>query len=82
MARDFVRQVQQLRKDADLEIEDRIRIFHHSADPAVTAALTEWADYIRSETQADALEPASAVPPDVKTAAIGEAKLPVWIVRA
>jgi isoleucyl-tRNA synthetase len=81
MARDFVRQIQQLRKDADLEIEDRIRIGYQSADPAVSAALTEWADYIRTETQADALEPASAVPPDAKTVAIGEAKLPVWIAK-
>ena len=32
MARDFVRQVQQLRKDADLEIEDRIRICYQTAD--------------------------------------------------
>jgi isoleucyl-tRNA synthetase len=81
MARDFVRHVQQLRKDADLEIEDRIRIFYQSADATVSAALTEWADYICTETQADLLELASAVPTDPKMALIGDAKLPVWIVQ-
>ena len=82
MARDFVRHVQQLRKDADLEIENRIRIYYQSADATVSAALAEWADYIRAEAQADAMESASAVPPDAKTALIGEAKLPVWILKA
>jgi isoleucyl-tRNA synthetase len=81
MARDFVRQVQQLRKDADLEIGDRIRISYQTVDPTVIAALTEWADYICVETQADSLVLASAVRPDAKTALIGEAKLPVWIVQ-
>ncbi len=56
MARDFVRQVQQLRKDADLEIGDRIRISYQTVDPTVIAALTEWADYICVETQADSME--------------------------
>jgi isoleucyl-tRNA synthetase len=82
MARDFVRHVQQLRKDADLQIEDRIRIFYQSADATVSAALTEWSAFIRAEAQADVLEPASAVAADAKTALIGEAKLPVWILKA
>jgi hypothetical protein len=43
--------------------------------------LTEWADYICAETQADSLEPASAARLDAKTALIGEEKLPVWIVQ-
>jgi isoleucyl-tRNA synthetase len=82
MARDFVRQVQQLRKDADLEIEDRIRVSYHTTEPTVTAALSDWADYIRDETQAEALEPAAVAPPDVKAVAIGDAKVFVWISKA
>ena len=35
MSRDFVRQVQQLRKDLNLNIQDRIRVQYHSADNAV-----------------------------------------------
>ena len=49
---------------------------------AAGAAISEWSDFIKSETQADLLEPASAVPPDVKTATIGESKLAVWINKA
>ena len=63
MARDFVRHVQQLRKDADLEIEDRIPIYLPVGRAAVTTPLTEWADYILSETQADVLKAAETVPP-------------------
>jgi isoleucyl-tRNA synthetase len=81
MARDFVRHVQQLRKDADLEIEDRIVIYYQTAEPVVTTTLTEWAEYIRIETQADRLEASSAAPADAKTALIGETKLLVWIVK-
>jgi isoleucyl-tRNA synthetase len=82
MARDFSRHVQQLRKDAGLDIEDRIRIFYETDDPTVAAALSEWADYICSETLADTLEASSNVPPDAKTVAIGDAKVFVWISKA
>jgi isoleucyl-tRNA synthetase len=56
MARDFIRHVQQLRKDADFEILDRIRITYQTDDPSVRSALHEWADFIKTETQADTLE--------------------------
>ncbi len=55
MARDFVRQVQQLRKDADLQIEQRIRVTYNTTDAEVQAAITEWATFIQGETLADAL---------------------------
>jgi isoleucyl-tRNA synthetase len=79
MARDFVRQVQQLRKDADLEIEDRINLFYQSDDGVVKQALAEHHDYIRSETQADKIESATSVPAGVKAVSIGGAKVLVWI---
>ena len=78
MARDFVRQVQQLRKDHDLQIQDRITVSFHSADQQVAEAVAEWADYIQEETLADSLtsgEPAA----DVKPATIGSAKASIWI---
>jgi isoleucyl-tRNA synthetase len=82
MARDFVRHVQQLRKDGDLDIIDRIRIYCQVNDPEVAKALSEWDEYIRTETQADSLELAAAnVPADAKPVAIGETKLPVWIMK-
>ncbi len=56
MARDFVRQVQQLRKEADLEIEDRINIdFNSNGTKEVEKAITDWSDYILGETLGDQL---------------------------
>ena len=56
-ARDFVRLVQEARKAAGLELSDRIAVTYDPADPQRTAAIETWADYIRGETLADALEP-------------------------
>lgn len=79
MARDFVRQVQQLRKDADLEIENRIRVSYAADDAAVIAAIDEWSDYIRSETLADEVTRIPTAAADAKAALIGEVQVPVWI---
>jgi isoleucyl-tRNA synthetase len=81
MARDYVRQVQQLRKDADLEIENRIRVFDAATDPEVIAAVTEWSDYIRAETLADSITRVATPPADGKHALIGENEVAVWIER-
>ncbi|MCA9177955.1 MAG: class I tRNA ligase family protein [Planctomycetales bacterium] len=55
IARDFVRHVQQLRKDADLEIQNRIAIRCACEDEAIRAALQTWCDYVCQETLADEL---------------------------
>jgi isoleucyl-tRNA synthetase len=52
VARDFVRQVQQLRKDADLDIQDRIRVQFATLADAVRKAVANWNEYIRGETLA------------------------------
>ena len=80
MARDFVRAVQQLRKDADLEIENRIRISYESDHPEVTKALAEWNEYIRTETLADELQRAEAKG-DIAKVAVGEVPVAVWIAK-
>lgn len=86
MARDFVRQVQQLRKDADLEITDRIRVFYDTHNADVIAAVTEWNDYIREETLANSITKQSPPPPNTELAKLGEIKspihLPIWIEKA
>ena len=61
MARDFVRNVQQLRKDAGLEIDDRIIVEFASDDADVLLALQQWNDYIRRETLADRVAAGQAV---------------------
>ncbi len=55
LARDFVRQIQQMRKDANLEIEDRITITY-AAEREAAEAIEEFAEYIKSETLAERLE--------------------------
>jgi isoleucyl-tRNA synthetase len=50
MARDVVRQVNQLRKDAKLQIEDRIILHLGTESPALRQAVAAHRDYIVAET--------------------------------
>lgn len=52
IARDFVNRIQNLRKDMGLEVLDKIGIEVERDGEMVTAALTEFKDYISTETQA------------------------------
>ena len=79
MARDFIRQVQQLRKDANLEIENRIRVNYFTLDNEVLTMLTEWSKLIRGDTLADSLDGSSDTCSDAKPVNIGSAKVFVWI---
>ncbi|HSG72710.1 MAG TPA: DUF5915 domain-containing protein, partial [Planctomycetaceae bacterium] len=78
IARDFVRQVQQLRKDANLEIESRIIIYYHTDSKIIQAAIAEWDEYIRSETLADRIV-LSDPPGNVKPVQVGDEKVVIWI---
>ena len=49
LAREFVRRVQDLRKTADLDIADRIRVYYQ-ATPALVAAVEQFKAYITAET--------------------------------
>ena len=78
MARDFIRQVQQLRKDANLEIEDRIRVSYESSDKQVEQMLAGWSGLLQGETLADSLK-SGVAPPTVEPVNIGEVKVKIWI---
>jgi len=54
LAREFVRRVQTLRKEADFDISDRILVTYQATDN-VRNAVTAFDDYIRRETLADTL---------------------------
>ncbi len=56
IARDFVNRVQNMRKDMGLEVLDKIGIEVEKDGEVVTAALTEFKEYISVETQALSLE--------------------------
>jgi len=54
LARDIVRRIQSLRKDADFAIDDRIETYYVGS-PEVEAVFDEEADYIRLETLSNKL---------------------------
>ena len=81
MSRDFVRQIQQLRKDANLNIQDRIKIQYHSDDNTLQAMVAEWGDYIRGETLADTIEFSTSAGVGVKSVSVGDAPVQIWIVN-
>lgn len=51
LVREFVRRVQSLRKDADLDIADRIYLYY-TASEQLNAAIQAFSDYIKEETLA------------------------------
>ena len=79
MARDFIRQVQQLRKDANLEIENRIRVDYFTEDDQVVEMLVEWAGLIQGETLADQLNTLLVSVAEMPSVNIGDAKVSIHI---
>ena len=79
MARDFIRHVQQLRKDADLEIESRICVYYVSDDQRIPEMLAEWGGLIRSETLADQIDSFYQSTADNQPVSVGDAKVSIWI---
>jgi isoleucyl-tRNA synthetase len=55
LAREFVRRVQTLRKEADFNVSDRIEV-KYTASEKLAKAVAAFADYIRQETLTDKLE--------------------------
>jgi isoleucyl-tRNA synthetase len=73
LARDFVRGVQDLRKEViPLErVADRIRL-RYRADGEVGQAIEEWRDYIMREVLATAMAADASLPPDARTVKVGK----------
>jgi isoleucyl-tRNA synthetase len=57
LAREIVRRIQAMRKDAGFDIADRI-VTTWQTDGELAGVFIAWADYIRSETLTVALNPA------------------------
>ena len=56
LVREFVRRVQSLRKEADLDIADRIHLFYTTSE-RLTGAIKAFAPYIKAETLATSMTP-------------------------
>jgi isoleucyl-tRNA synthetase len=80
-ARDTVRHVQQLRKELDLNIEDRIRLRYQTEAPALARAIETWRGYVMAETLALSMEPA-LVQGAWKAVRIDGAELRIQVARA
>ncbi|MDP7274061.1 MAG: DUF5915 domain-containing protein, partial [Planctomycetaceae bacterium] len=81
LARDFIRHIQQLRKDSGLEIEDRIQVGYHCDDPESLQAIDEWSGPICGETLADELLAGEATGDGGREVKLGSAAMTVWIKR-
>lgn len=77
MARDFIRHIQQARKDANLEIQQRITVNYQTSEPIVAGMLKEWSDLISSETLANEITPTSGL--SGKPVQVGEAEVIITI---
>ena len=76
LMRDFVRHVQNLRKEADFNVDDRITLYYE-ADGDLAEAIDTHADYIRTETLSTVLRD-EPVPGDVHS---GELRLGEHVAR-
>jgi isoleucyl-tRNA synthetase len=63
LAREFVNRIQNMRKDAGLQVTDRIRV-NYAAPERISAAIANMSDYIQSEVLAISVEGATNGPGD------------------
>jgi isoleucyl-tRNA synthetase len=81
-ARDVVRHVNEMRKQAGLEISDRIELAYE-AEGDVAAALTNFADYVQQETLAVGLTAVSLPTPlTQQTLSLGEQTITLALQKA
>jgi len=57
LSRDVVNRVQNMRKDQGMDVQDKIAISYATSHAEMNAALVDFADYIKAETQALELQP-------------------------
>lgn len=80
MSRDFVRHIQQLRKDAELDIQDRIEIQWSAEDNMLESMITEWGDYICGETLAEAVTRIQTTSETAKVVRVGDYEATVRVI--
>ena len=76
-----MRHVQQLRKEADLNIEDRIHLHYSTESDGLAAAIETWRDYIMAETLSVSMATGQGEG-SAKTVRIGGAELHIQVARA
>ncbi|WP_437190795.1 class I tRNA ligase family protein [Planctomicrobium sp. SH527] len=81
MARDLIRHIQQQRKDANLEENQRISVQWNTTGNGELAesAIAAWKQTILTETRADKIESVGAVPANSKSVSIGDVSISLSI---
>ncbi len=85
MARDFIRHVQQLRKEAELEENERIHIVWSNVgqqSEEIAAMLVDWQEIIMNETRSDDIKQTEAGSAKGRSVAVGDAKIALRIERS
>jgi isoleucyl-tRNA synthetase len=80
-ARDVVRHLQRLRKDAGLEMSDRIEAAFATEDSELAQAIGEWREYIQAETLAASLSPEPVGDGHSSQVKVGSASLSLTVRR-
>jgi Isoleucyl-tRNA synthetase len=83
MARDLIRHIQQLRKDADLEENDRITVqWTPVSSPEgvdVNSVIAKWQQTICTETRADSIQQVAETPDGARNVSLGDAEISLSI---
>ncbi|GIX05233.1 MAG: hypothetical protein KatS3mg114_1102 [Planctomycetaceae bacterium] len=77
MARDFIRHVQQWRKELKLDIDQVVKLYFSTPDEQAAEALLQWQDVICRETTSRSLERVPSLPPEARSAQIGNATVQI-----
>jgi isoleucyl-tRNA synthetase len=82
LARDVVRIVQQLRKEAGLNVADRIQLWFETSDSELQHALTNWQQYISAQTLSTIVQNKLEIQPAVQhECTVAESALSVALYR-
>lgn len=74
-AREVVRYIQDLRKQANFQVDDRIQAYVVTSDPELKQALEQFSDYLKRETLSETLELTTPFKADAETEEKLEGKL-------
>jgi len=81
IARDFVRMIQQARKDANFDISDRIELFYNGSTVLVNEAIKEHESYIMEQVLAEKMAFADILPDGAKAEDLGDGQIRFSLVR-
>jgi isoleucyl-tRNA synthetase len=80
VSRDLIRQIQQARKDLNLDIQDRIRVVVSSHDPLIAKSISAWKDFVQQETLCAELSYANS-PGTGSSVFVGESEIDLQVIK-